>query len=135
MMEALMAAISFATWEPSSVQTFSRLAIIAAWGYALLRTWSVRHFPKSNQILAGAGAMILSQAALLWAGQIPYDVLVFFVALAHCTLVSAFVQVLGVFGSVRQRVCGRTDPLYHPTVAGLLAFSAQTVLTYFSLRV
>lgn len=72
----------------------SRGAIIIAWLWATTRLWKIRNVPHVNSAIAAGCAMILARGLMLLPTPIPPDILVYFVAMAHLTLVISFCRVL-----------------------------------------
>lgn len=73
----------------------SRTIIALAWAYALVGIWKHRELPHANQALAGALAMVLSNALILFDVGLPYDIILFFVSMSQLVLAISFTRLFG----------------------------------------
>ena len=80
--------------------TLSRGLIVVAWVYALSKIWEHRTLPHANQALAGAFAMVLADLCIMFNVNIPYDVLLFFVAMSQLVLAISFTQLFGLLKKI-----------------------------------
>jgi branched-subunit amino acid ABC-type transport system permease component len=78
----------------STLLTLSRAIIGCAWLGATIKIWKHRHLAHANHALAGSIAMVLSQAIILFVPQVPFEIAVFFAAMAQVTLAISFLRIM-----------------------------------------
>lgn len=72
----------------------SHSAIVLVWIWATSRLWKIRNIPHVNSAIAAGCAMIIARFLVLVETPIPQNILIYFVAMAHLTLVISFCRVL-----------------------------------------
>jgi Na+/H+ antiporter NhaD/arsenite permease-like protein len=86
--------------ESNMLVNLSRSVIVLAWMYGLVKIWGHRGLPHANQALVGAVAMVLSNSLILFRVSLPYDVLLFFVAMSQLVLAISFSKLFSLLRKV-----------------------------------
>lgn len=104
--------------DTSVVFFASRVLIALAWAHTLKNIWKHRTLPGANQALAGALALIIIQALLIFDFHIPVDTVHAFLSAAHLVIAISYTKLLQYAGREQQcdngTSCPSAAPLYTP---------------------
>lgn len=71
-----------------------RILIMLIWLVAAFSFWRHKVIPRANQALAGSLAIVLSHGLVVYQVEIPFEVLLFFLACAQAVVVNAFLNIM-----------------------------------------
>ena len=109
--------------DPNMTIAMARFAIVVVWAMVFVDLWSVRKYAKANQAIAASLAMVVAEALLIFNNffNVPAEILVFFLAMAHVTLAVSYMRVVNTSLAFPRRLLTKLaykncDDVPHPSV-------------------